>query len=79
MEPNVEWMTRAMQSVHEVDPDNNQHSPNENLRISNYFIGIRTISRPCLHLWSRCFCWISFGRQKKACLQVREVMVSVNH
>ncbi len=26
-----------------VNPDNNQHSPNENLRLGNYFDGIRTI------------------------------------
>jgi acetylornithine deacetylase/succinyl-diaminopimelate desuccinylase-like protein len=27
-----------------VNPDNNQHSPNENLRIGNYFMGVRTIA-----------------------------------
>lgn len=27
-----------------VNPDNNQHSPNENLRISNYFMGVKTIA-----------------------------------
>jgi len=27
-----------------VNPDNNQHSPNENLRLGNYFEGIKTIS-----------------------------------
>jgi acetylornithine deacetylase/succinyl-diaminopimelate desuccinylase-like protein len=25
-----------------VNPDNNQHSPNENLRIGNYFRGVKT-------------------------------------
>jgi acetylornithine deacetylase/succinyl-diaminopimelate desuccinylase-like protein len=27
-----------------VNPDNNQHSPNENLRLGNYFEGIRTLT-----------------------------------
>lgn len=27
-----------------VNPDNNQHSPNENLRLSNYFMGVKTIA-----------------------------------
>jgi acetylornithine deacetylase/succinyl-diaminopimelate desuccinylase-like protein len=27
-----------------VNPDNNQHSPNENLRLGNYFEGIRTLA-----------------------------------
>lgn len=28
-----------------VNPDNNQHSPNENLKISNYFKGIETVKK----------------------------------
>ena len=29
-------------SVQEVNIDNNQHSPNENLRLGNYVEGVRT-------------------------------------
>ncbi len=31
-------------TVPTVNPDNNQHSPNENIRLGNYFEGIRTIT-----------------------------------
>lgn len=31
-------------SVPTVNPDNNQHSPNENIRLGNYFDGIKTIT-----------------------------------
>ena len=31
-------------SVPTVNPDNNQHSPNENIRLGNYIDGIKTIA-----------------------------------
>ena len=31
-------------SVPTVNPDNNQHSPNENIRLGNYIDGIKTIT-----------------------------------
>jgi acetylornithine deacetylase/succinyl-diaminopimelate desuccinylase-like protein len=31
-------------AVPTVNPDNNQHSPNENIRLENYIDGIKTIA-----------------------------------